>query len=198
MKTAANADFSDEVTNLRKVIGAARPSVSASDGEKARLAQLARQQEQQPSLVSPSPTVRPSTGYSCCALFQIESMDVQEGVTLVEGAKTKAGPQRKADSNHMSLKDFQVSSGTPLHCWVLSSMHACASQNYGGGSGSAMPLSPGSPEPVAEAPPPPEPEHEPEPEMDYGSPGGGGGLGDAVPLKDLPHPPKVCFTAAYI
>jgi hypothetical protein len=87
VKSGAHADFGDEMQQLKKMMGEMRPSQSAGDAEKARLAAIARQAEQQPNI--------------------IESMDVSEGVTLTSGASTKAGPQRKADPTHMSLKDFQ-------------------------------------------------------------------------------------------
>jgi len=147
IKSAVGADYQLEAAELRKVLGAARPSVSQGDAERAKVAQAARQAEQQPSLV--------------------ESMDVTMGVTLQEGPKTKAGPQRKAEPGRMTWKDFQAN---------------------GGGAGSqAVSAAPDISSPVAAAPEPdPEPMAEPEPTMDMGS----AGHGDTVPLKDLPPPPK--------
>jgi len=151
VKSGGGQDFSDEVTQLKKVMKDARPKEGGSDAEKAKTAALQRQQEQQPSL--------------------LESMDVAEGVVLTEGAKTKAGPQRKADANHMSMKDFQ---------------------SYGGGTGRPEPLSSAPVDAGAtEMPPPPEPEPEVEEDPVFDAPSGGSpGGGDSVPLKDLPHPPK--------
>jgi len=157
IKTGAKQDFSDEVQALKKVMGAARTTTSAGDAEKARAAALMRQQEQQPPA--------------------IETMDVVEGVTLMEAGKSKAGPQRKSDSNHMSRKDFLNYGG--------GSVGGATSLGGGGGGGGAAMAD------TAVVPDiPPEPEPEPELEQTFQQPSGGSPMNDTVPLKDLPAPPK--------
>jgi len=146
VKSAGHGDFVEEMQQLKKIMGSVRTAHTSSDAEKSRAAAAARILEQQPSL--------------------IESMDVTEGVTLVEGAKTKAGPQRKAEANHMSLKDFQ---------------------NYGGGASKSSGVTASMPTSSEPAPPPP-PEPEPEPEIAMET--GGSQLDGTVPLKDVPHGAK--------
>jgi len=137
--SAAHSDYSDEMMQLKKMMSSSKPARDANgDAEKVRAAAAARAAEQQPSLT--------------------ETMDMNEGVVLTEGGKTKAGPQRKADAKHMSLKDFQNQKP----------------------SGSSKPSAPAAVQ--EESPPAPDPEPEPAPVMaEASSPN----LDGTVPLKDV-------------
>lgn len=149
-----NSDYTDEMNQLRAVMGATLSGNPGGDAEKARLAALQRQQEQQPPA--------------------FETMELAQGVTLVEGSRSKAGPQRQTDANHMSRKDFANHAG---------------GGGGGGVMGSPAPAMANTPAPPADLPPPPAAGADPEPQFaddfSHQSPESGG-----VPLKDVPQPPK--------
>jgi len=147
VRSETHADKMEELRQLKAVLSASKKSTGADDSEAKLEDALRRQkQERQPSM--------------------LDSMTLTNGVTLAEAGRLKAGPQRVADTNHMSREAFAGYAGS------------AAPQKAGSASAPAAEASPeAAPSPPAEPTPPPA-DNKPN-------------MSGMTPLKDLPIPPKL-------